>query len=355
MSNELMDNKANNLRRLLEQSKNEIAAALPSHLTPQRMARIAFTEVRKNPKLLECDPTSFIGAVIQASQLGLEPGSALGQCWMIPYFNGKTKQLEVQFQIGYKGMLALISRSADAPRIMPRAVYDGDDFNFEYGVDEVLKHKPNEKSEKLTHVYATAKFKDGSTAFMVMSAKEVESIKKRSKSADSGPWQTDYEAMALKSVIRKMFKYLPSSVEMQTAIALDEAGERGEQNNGDFIETIGKPVDATPQAPPAAFTNSIKPIQMAEEPDPVFESDGEQGAFDKFVPPTIKPTPKVHMTREQLVDETMKAAGLINIDIKKLAARVKKDFKKDLNSLTDEEIEKLLASLQAEFERMNVK
>lgn len=359
MSNDLVQNKANNLKTLLEKSKNEIAAALPAHLTPQRLSRIAFTEVRKNPKLLECEPTSFIGAVIQAAQLGLEPGSALGQCWLIPYFNGRTKKLEVQFQVGYKGMLSLVSRSSDAPKLMPRAVYKGDDFNFEYGMDEMLKHKPNEKSDELTHVYVVAAFKDGTKAFMVMSRKEIDAVRKRSKSADSGPWESDFEAMALKSVIRKMFKYLPSSVEMQNAIGLDEAGERGEQDNSSVYETTGSPIE-TQQSKTDEFKQKIN--AAITEPDssnhyqnsevPEFNSE-EEGDFDKYRPAAL--THKAEKPQEQsqsdLVLQVLEAANSIGLNLQAVVERCKKDFKKDPREMDIKELSKMLSQLKKEAKK----
>ena len=111
--------KAKNLKSLLDSAKKEIEAALPKHVTPERMMRIAMTEARKTPKLLECTPASFLGAVIQASQLGLEPGGALGHCYLIPYKN------EVNFMIGYRGMVALAMRSDKVSHVSCRGVQAG--------------------------------------------------------------------------------------------------------------------------------------------------------------------------------------------------------------------------------------
>lgn len=266
--------KANNFKALLDKSKNEIERALPKHLTVDRMMRIALTEARKNPELLECEQTSLMGAVIQAAQLGLEPGSALGHCYLIPFNNRKKGMKEVQFIVGYRGMLDLSRRSGACLKVEAYAVYDGDHFDFELGLDAKLKHKPampRKPDAKLTHVYAIAELKDGVKQWDVMSFLEVEAIRGRSQSGGSSysPWATDYEAMAKKTVIRRLFKYLPVSIEIQKAVGLDEAAERGEQDNGSVIEIEGRTVSSQDKA--HAFQEQLK----APKPEPVVKPIGK--------------------------------------------------------------------------------
>jgi len=215
----------------------QIKAALPRHMTPERLARIVTTEIRKVPKLAECSPVSFFGAVIQCAQLGLEPGNALGHAYLLPY--GK----DVQLIIGYRGMIDLARRSGQIVSIDARAVYEGDKFECTLGLDPHIDHVPDwnnpnrTKAEKLQFVYAVAKLKDGGIQFDVMSRAEVEAIRSRSKAGNGGPWKTDYTAMALKSVVRRLFKFLPVSIEMQTAVGLDERADAGlSQDNGAIID-----------------------------------------------------------------------------------------------------------------------
>lgn len=253
--------KANSFNTLLERSKKEIERALPKHLTAERMMRIALTEARKIPKLLECDQASLLGAIIQASQLGLEPGGALGHCYLIPF-----KQ-QVQFIVGYRGMIDLAMRSPLVQKIVARAVYEGDEFVYEFGLDEKLIHKPKmtprSKDEKPTFVYCVVFLKDGSKQFDVMGRDEVEAVRARSMAANSGPWVSDYEAMAKKTVVRRLFKYTPVSIEIQQAIGLDEAAERGEQNNSAVIETEGRTID---QDKARAFQDQLKATQPPVKP-----------------------------------------------------------------------------------------
>ncbi|EPY9204242.1 recombination protein RecT [Morganella morganii] len=215
--------------------KNQLAAALPRHMTADRMIRIVTTEIRKNPELAGCNQQSFIGSVVQCSQLGLEPGNALGHAYLLPFNKNKKNpqtgkwevvSKDVQLIIGYRGMIDLARRSGQIVSISARTVRDGDNFHFEYGLNELLTHIPGENEDSpITHVYAVAKLKDGGIQFEVMTKKQIEKVREKSKAGDSGPWKDHWEEMAKKTVIRRLFKYLPVSIEMQRAVILDEKAE----------------------------------------------------------------------------------------------------------------------------------
>lgn len=206
----------------------QIKAALPKHMTAERMARVALTETRKTPALGKCDPRTFIGAVIQLSQLGLEPGGALGHAYLIPFGNTKQGTTDVQIIIGYRGMIDLARRSGQIASIQAVIVRDGDDFDVEFGLTPGLKHRPLFDDDKpMTFVYAVAVFKDGGRQFEVMTRGQVEKVRKQSRASSSGPWVTHFEEMAKKTVIRRLFKYLPVSIELQRAVVLDERGDAG--------------------------------------------------------------------------------------------------------------------------------
>lgn len=274
-----------NIGEFLLAQKKQIEAALPKHLTSDRMLRIVMTEIRKTPKLKECTPASLIGAVIQCSQLGLEPGGALGHAYLIPY--GK----ECQFIVGYRGMIELARRSGLVIAVSAHPFYEKDLFEFEYGTNEYLKHKPYKGDRgEFFGSYAIAKLAtpsrklfDGSTGellnnesyqFEVMYKEDIEKVRKRSKAANNGPWVTDYEEMSKKCPVRRLFKYLPTSVEMQKAIIADEAADRGEQNNGLIIEAelgtqdMNGPANNTP-----TFT---KADRLAEKMESETAEDHEQ-------------------------------------------------------------------------------
>lgn len=214
---------AQTIAAYLKKMGPEIEKALPKHMDADRMARIALTTIRTNPKLLECSVPSLLGAVMQAAQLGLEPG-LIGHCYLVPFKNGKTGQTDVQFIIGYKGMIDLARRSGQIENIYAHAVYSNDEFDYELGLEPKLKHKPYMKGDRGEFIgaYAVAHFKDGGYQFEFMPKEEIEKRRKRSRAANNGPWVTDYEEMAKKTVIRHMWKYLPISIEIQQAVVQDE-------------------------------------------------------------------------------------------------------------------------------------
>lgn len=352
------------LRTLLEASKGQISMALPKHLTADRLLRIAMTEAQSNPALLDCTQVSFIGAIIKAATLGLEPGGALGHCYLVPFNNKKAGTKEVQFIVGYRGMIDLAYRSPKVKKVISRAVYDKDKFFYQFGLDEKLEHTPNQAGEgdQLTHVYCIVELENGIKLFDVMTRAEVEMARKRSKASESGPWETDYEAMSKKSVVRRFFKFMPSSIEMQTAVGMDEAGERGEQNNGAVIEAVGVHVNTKPNttekfkenlgSSTTKTQNTISPTggasrqQMAEEPDPEFGTD--ENNFDNFTPPTFR-APIQERDKTELVMEVVAAAEKIGIKtLPALSARCMKEFGKKTGDMTGEELEKFLEILEKE-------
>jgi len=205
--------------------KAQMAMALPKHMTSDRLARIALTEVRKTPALGKCDQASFLGAIMQCAQLGLEPGSALGHAYLLPFENRKKDITEVQFILGYRGMIDLSRRSGQILSIEARAVYSADKFHVSLGLNPDLTHEPDWEAEDrgpLRFVYAVAKLRDGGTQFEVMSRSDVEKVRQKSRAGQSGPWVDHYEEMAKKTVIRRLFKYLPMSIEMAGAVEQDE-------------------------------------------------------------------------------------------------------------------------------------
>lgn len=209
--------------QFIEQMKGEIARALPRHLNADRLARIMLTEVRRTPLLAQCTPASFGGAIMTCAQLGLEPG-VTGEAYLLPFRNGRKNCYEVQLIIGYQGMVKLFWQSPLARSLDAQTVYQEDDFDYAYGLEPKLTHKPSLKSDRGPVIawYAVATMTNGGAAFIVMSRSDIEKIRTRSRAKDDGPWKTDYDAMARKTAIRQLFKLLPKSAELTRAMAADE-------------------------------------------------------------------------------------------------------------------------------------
>lgn len=201
--------------KALEQS-GALGRALPTGISQERFARIALTELSKNPDLERCSPQSFLGAVMTAAQLGLEFGP-VGHAYLVP-FKGK-----VTLIVGYKGYIDLARRSGKLQSIVARPVHENDVFEFEYGTSEHLTHKPALTNRgPVIAYYGVALLADGGQVIHVMSPEDVNAFRGRSMASKNGPWVTDYDAMACKTVIRRMTPWLPMSVEAAQAVESDE-------------------------------------------------------------------------------------------------------------------------------------
>ena len=214
--------KPKKMQDYIKKMQGEIAKALPSVLTPERFTRITLSALSTNAKLAETTPQSFLGAMMTAAQLGLEPNTPLGQAYLIPYRNHGV--LECQFQLGYKGLIDLAYRSGEVSTIQAHVVYENDEFEYELGLDPKLRHVPA-KSDRGVPVffYAVFRTKDGGYGFDVMSVDDVRAhARKYSKAFSNGPWQTNFEEMAKKTVLKRALKYAPLKTDFVRGLTADE-------------------------------------------------------------------------------------------------------------------------------------
>lgn len=233
--------------------RSQFALALPKHLTAERFSRIAITALTRTPKLQDCTPESLMKCLLDLSAMGLEPDGR--RAHLIPY--GK----ECTLVVDYKGLVELVMRSGSVSSIHADKVCDGDEFEWDRG--EVKKHKIDFRSKRGESYafYIIVKFKDGTEKHEVMTRDEVESIRKRSRAGNSGPWVTDFDEMAKKTVFRRASKWLPLSPEIRDAMEKD----------GDELELPIKTAKGreilTPTVNPYATTPAIedKPESKAEQ------------------------------------------------------------------------------------------
>lgn len=207
------------MEQMMVKMSEQIKKALPQHMSNERFQRVALTAFGSNPKFLNCDPVSFLAAMMDSAQLGLEPNTPLGQAYLIPYGN------KVQFQVGYKGLLELALRSGKIKTLYAHEVRENDKFEVKYGLHQDLIHEPVLKGERgdVIGYYAVYHLDTGGHSFVFMTKEEVLThAKSKSKTFNNGPWQTDFDAMAKKTVIKQLLKYAPLSIEMQKAVVSDE-------------------------------------------------------------------------------------------------------------------------------------
>lgn len=286
------------LRAELEKIRPAMEAVLPRHVTAERMTKVVLSATARQPDLLKCTTASICRAVMQAAELGLEIGGLLGEAYLVPYNvkikeKGMPERWEKQAQCipGYRGFIKLARQSGQMHSISARVVYGRDKFHVNLAEEEI-QHEPNFGAERedadIVAVYAIARFKDQGRQIEVMTRPEVDKIRKRSKSADAGPWVTDYSEMARKTVVRRLCKYLPLSPELARALEVE-----AEADEVDRAMTTGIMVTEVEHDKPRAKAiadrvraRSAKPPtesgpNLPEEP-PAEEIDPETG---EIVPP----------------------------------------------------------------------
>lgn len=221
--------KPQTLQEYVQRMSSQIKLALPANLTPERFERIVLTAISSNPKLQECTPQSFLGAMMSAAQLGVEVNTVLGQAYLIPRKAKRGDQYvnECTFQLGYKGMIDLAYRSGDIVNIGAYTVYKNDEFRVQFGLNPDITHVPcmTDRGDPIAF-YAYYKTKDGGFGFDVMSVEDVRKHAKQfSESVKRGwssPWDTNFEEMAKKTVLKKVLKYAPLSTEVASKIGMDD-------------------------------------------------------------------------------------------------------------------------------------
>lgn len=217
---------AQRVKGMLEKRIGEIANALPKGWDEKRFVRIALTAISSNPKLAQAcalSPATFLGSMMNAAQLGLEPNTPMGKAYLLPYNNidkntGKKVPM-VQFQIGYLGYIDLAFRSGKVKSITAEVRYEKDFWEYEKGINEKLKHIPYDEGDpgEAVGYYAVIHMKDtinpdgSKTEGAVITAympkfRVIEHAKKFSKSYNkktgtfSGPWASDFDSMAKKGL-----------------------------------------------------------------------------------------------------------------------------------------------------------
>lgn len=331
------------VKGFLQKYEDYIKDVLPQHVKPEQMIRFALLAVNNGPALLTCSHESILRAVMEAGSLGLMPGM-LNQAHFVPY-GGKC-----QFQIGYGGLVELALRSGKVSHVEARAVYEGDFFEYEYGLNERLAHRDvhepdmvTPEGEHITHAYAIVTYKDGFKVFHVMERKKILAIRNRSsgwrahkEKGKSTPWVTDAEEMFKKTVLRQRLKLDPQSVELSKAIQYDMAQDVGHSYKL-LDATVVLPPD--PAGPPPDKTKTEK---MAEEGGPEGKPAGEMKKEGNSSPVDIKAVEivaKINHERqsreipEALVMKWARAEGL--------------DDNKDLILQEPEKLEKLLGKCLA--------
>lgn len=278
---------ATQVNGMLTKNKSAIMATLPKGFNFDRMCRSLINAISTTPQLAQCSPASLFLSSVRSFSLGLEPNGALNEAYLVPYWNSKKGCNEAQFMPSYRGLQNLARRSGEIAEIYSKAVKENDTFEVEEGTERRIIHKPNYMKDrgKSACYYAVYRTKDGNVDFEVMSIDEIDAIRNRSKAASSGPWVTDYDEMAKKTVMRRLLKRAPMSVELAAAVAIDNKAAVGEfDRNDDIFDIEGLSVEDA--ATPADVQTAVNAERTAELRQTIAakSAPAAESAINEFVP-----------------------------------------------------------------------
>jgi recombination protein RecT len=225
MTNAVTVSRASDLRAIVHERRGEFSAALAGRIDPDVFLRVGVQAMSRNPKLLECSTSSLLLALAESASLGLLPTGVLGEAYLVPERN--KGGWEAKLRVGYRGLITLTRRSGAVLNIFPATIHEFDRYAVRLGSDRRIDHEPlliGDRGKPVIY-YAVARLADGSSEFWWLTAEEVEAIRRRSRTPNEGPWITDFEAMAWKTVIRAFVKFLPmASHDIARALEVDEGG-----------------------------------------------------------------------------------------------------------------------------------
>ena len=275
------------LKQSLAMNSSNLAKAIPAGtgLSADRVIAGTLLAYAMSPMIQKCTIASIFQSVLSAAQMGLDPSGSMGQAYLVPFWNNKEGVNECKLIVGYQGMITLARRSGDIVSIDAQVVHENDEFIYELGLDPKLVHKPmmagRDARGGIICAYAVAHLVGGGSQFEVMTFSDLEDARLASQTGkkDFGPWVDHYREMCRKTVIRRLFKYLPKSSHLVRAMENDDHVEGfSDIDIGAAMSQNGNVVDATSQpvidAPPP---NGSTPPPNRTPPDdfmPPMDPDG---------------------------------------------------------------------------------
>jgi recombination protein RecT len=288
----------------ITKSQGAFGKILPKHLTAERFVKVAHASITKNPKLALCEPKDIVMALIQCSEMGLEPNTPLHHVHLIPFKNGraskqKSQELgrkvdvyDVQVIVGFEGYLDLIYRSGKILSLSSNVIYETDEYDYDLGSKPFIHHKPNlkirsiEQRGSILAAYLTAQIDGGGTKVELMPYADIVDIRDRSQGykyavqdGKDHPWISSFAEMAKKTAIRRGQKQMPKRLELADALA--RAAEIDARSEGGRKKVIDVDFEVVNELPVGLGISSGD-----TQPD---EDDRDNDAPE----PTVEKTPEV--------------------------------------------------------------
>jgi recombination protein RecT len=293
-----------------KQSAN-LAKVAAANMDPERISKVVIMAAMRNPRLLQCTLPSISLAVAQAVEMGLEPGSGLQEAHLVPFQNGRTGKYECVLIVDYKGLIKLARQAGQISCPKSVIVHERDVFELDEGARTIC-HKPYLQADPggIVGSYCSWKEQNGEMDWEWMRLDEIELIRNRSQSGRKmeGPWKTDYEEMAKKTVLKRAAKRWPKSVALARAIEVDNDGEFGEGFNEVAELAANMPEPEVKEEKPSTAAKIKEKIAERPVPEPAPEPAPAQE-------PAAQP---VAETQEQLsmdiADEPRKEAAQLGAE-----------------------------------------
>jgi len=209
--------------------------------------------MQRNPLLLDCTRESIMNALLVGAGMGLDFADGKDHLYLVPFKNNRLGKYEATCIVGYKGLMELAVREGYAKRVVARAVYESDHFEYDLGINEKLEHRPEgERMDEtdITHVYAIAFLQNGDSIFEVMDRNQVEKIRAGSRARSATAWTEHWEMMARKTVIKRLSKTFtggadtPPANSFVTAMAIEDRAEGGNMEISDLVPETTAPLEA---------------------------------------------------------------------------------------------------------------
>ena len=239
--------KGRDLKSFLESPavRAKLAEVASKVMKAEDLIRMALMAVSRNPDIAKCSQASIVRSLLDAAELGIQPGGAMGRGYLIPRKNKHNGQLECCFDPGWRGLIDVARRSGQIARIESHVVYEKDKFRVVYGVESKIEHEPvlSGARGKIVAAYAVAFFKDDTYQAEVLLEEDINKIR-ASSASKNGPWAQWYDEMARKSAVRRLAKYLPFDPLLEKA--LEKATEVDIEADGEAV--LDEPVISQPKA-----------------------------------------------------------------------------------------------------------
>jgi recombination protein RecT len=259
-------------------------AMVPFWINAERITKLILLAQSRNPRLKECTTNSIILFCMDCARSGLEPGP--GGAWPVPFKNGSTGQYECQFIPDWRGMIFVAKKTGQITDAKGVTVHENDQFEYEEGDEPFIRHIPNIKNPgKPIAFYCMLKFPDGSKSPTVMTLAEIEAIRNRSKAKNDGPWKTDFEQMAIKTVVKRALKRFAGSPELDYAMAMDNKNTGLRAPIREPFEIGHEEIKDDQPSAPAPGPQKKEDLNQDSGTDPNAGTNQDQEYLDPDIPP----------------------------------------------------------------------